>query len=157
VLAAAPAFAAEPEACGKFAWDVSADRQALAAAGGTVVSSVESLPTLQGAALTLRLRPPNEVAFSRQPERAPKNAAARAGIMHTEVPAAGLYRISLSTGAWLDVIQDGRFIKPQAFSGVKGCDGLRKSLRFQLVAGPLTLQVSDAEGEEIAIVVGREP
>jgi hypothetical protein len=32
------------------------------------------------------------------------------------VPEPGVYTISLSAGAWVDVIQDGHFVKPSAFS-----------------------------------------
>jgi hypothetical protein len=154
---AGPVLAAEPAGCDKFAWDVSVDRQALAGAGKPSLQSGGTLPAFSGAAAILHLQPVAEVRFVQAPERAPKNPVARAGILQAEVPAAGLYRISLSTGAWLDVIQNGGFIKPEAFSGATACEGLRKSVKFRLGAGAVSLQLSDVTAETIGISIIREP
>jgi len=156
-LLAAPAFAAEPAGCDKFAWDVSADRQALAQAGKTHVQSGDKLPAFSGAAAELRLLPLGEARFVQAPERTPKDPAARAGVLQADVLAAGLYRISLSAGAWLDVIQNGGFRKPEAFSGARACEGIRKSVKFQLAAGPVALQFSDVAAETIAFSIIPEP
>ncbi len=62
----------------------------------------------------------------------------------------------MSAGAWIDVIQDGKFLKPVAFSGASGCANARKSVKFRLAAEPATLQLSGVGDPDIAVVVSPE-
>jgi hypothetical protein len=50
--------------------------------------------------------------------------------------------VTLSNYAWIDAIQNDAYLKPKGFSGVTGCDAARKSVRFDLAAGPVTIQFS---------------
>jgi hypothetical protein len=61
--------------------------------------------------------------------------------------------VSLSTGAWLDVVQDGHFLKPKAFSGATDCDGIRKTMKYELSASPFALQVSGVREDSISIAI----
>ena len=61
--------------------------------------------------------------------------------------------MSLSEGAWIDIIQDGHELKPLAFTGATDCANIRKSVKFELGSGPFTLQVSDAPSPSIDIVI----
>jgi len=65
-------------------------------------------------------------------------------------PKAGLYTISLSAGGWVDVVQDGHFLKPKAFSGATDCDGIRKTMKYELAAGPFVLQISGVKENAVA-------
>ena len=51
-------------------------------------------------------------------------------------------RSRLSSEGWIDVVQDGHAVKSAAFSGALGCEGVRKSVKFDLAAQPLTLELS---------------
>ncbi len=66
---------------------------------------------------------------------------------------AGAYSISLSSGAWLDVIQDGEMLKPMEFSGVTDCEGIRKVVKFDLSGGPFAVQISGAAENSISFAV----
>ena len=66
---------------------------------------------------------------------------------------AGLYTVSLSGGAWVDVVQDGHALKPVAFSGATDCDGIRKTMKYQLSAQPFVLQVSGAKDNSVSIAI----
>ena len=79
------------------------------------------------------------------PERAPRDVTFAGFASIKNAPKAGLYTISLSSGGWLDVVQDGHFLKPTAFSGATDCDGLRKTMKYELSASPFVLQVSGAK------------
>ncbi len=68
-------------------------------------------------------------------------------------PAAGVYTVSLSGGAWIDVFQDNIALKPSDHSGVKGCQNIRKTLKFQFTPLDTVIQVSNSASPEIAIVV----
>ena len=56
-------------------------------------------------------------------------------------------------GAWVDVVQDGHFLKPKAFSGATDCDGIRKTMKYELAAQPFVLQVSGAKENAISIAI----
>ncbi len=107
-----------------------------------------------GPAAAVRLRPMGQVAFAMPPERQPKRADSFGGIVSIgSLPAAGLYQITLSGEAWIDVLQNGQRVKSASFSGRQGCAGMRKSVRFQLNAAPATIQISGAEDDRLNIVV----
>ncbi len=69
------------------------------------------------------------------------------------VPAEGAIQISLSGEAWIDVIQNGHAVKSAAYSGVKTCPGIRKSVRFNLAPGPASIQLSGTKKAELKVAV----
>lgn len=76
-----------------------------------------------------------------------------AGFTSIKSAKAGLYTISLSTGAWVDVVQDGHALKPVAFSGATDCSGIRKTVKYELSAQPFVLQVSGAKENSVSIAI----
>ena len=54
------------------------------------------------------------------------------------------------------MIDAGQFLHPKAFSGALGCEGARKSVKFDLPARPLDLQLSDVKNGEISVIVSPE-
>jgi hypothetical protein len=87
------------------------------------------------------------------PERAPKEGTFAGFTSFKNAPKAGLYTISLSSGGWVDVLQDGHFLKPKAFSGATDCEGIRKTMKYELSATPFVLQVSGTEENSISIAI----
>jgi len=51
------------------------------------------------------------------------------------------------------VVQNGQFLKARSFSGVQGCDGIRKVVKFELTAAPFTVQISGVPTDSIAVAV----
>jgi hypothetical protein len=51
------------------------------------------------------------------------------------------------------VVQDGHFLKPKAFSGATDCDGVRKTMKYELSASPFVVQVSGSKDDSIAIAI----
>ncbi|MEO8317475.1 MAG: hypothetical protein ABJA75_22700 [Bradyrhizobium sp.] len=86
-------------------------------------------------------------------ERAPKEGTFAGFASIKTAPKAGLYTVSLSTGGWVDVVQDSHFLKPKAFSGATDCDGIRKTMKYELSASPFVLQVSGTRDNSISIAV----
>ncbi|HTK14747.1 MAG TPA: hypothetical protein VL402_13205, partial [Xanthobacteraceae bacterium] len=66
---------------------------------------------------------------------------------------AGTYAVSVSDSAWIDVLQDGNYLKPVDSSGVSGCNGIRKILKFDLAAGLTTVQISGVATKTIKLAV----
>jgi hypothetical protein len=154
LLAAAPAIAAEePSGCDKFKWNIDHARAALTAPDRTKLNSGGELAALPATAVTLALVAPADAKLPTPPERAPKDGTFAGFTRFTSAPKAGSYTISLSNGAWLDLVQDGHFLKPVAFSGATDCDGIRKTVKFDLSASPFVLQISGARENSISLAI----
>jgi hypothetical protein len=150
----APAWAAEePSGCDKFKWGIDRERAALTAPDRVKVASGGELAALPSTGVTLGLRAPAEAKLPSPPERAPKEGTF-AGFTSIEgAPKAGIYTISLSAGGWVDVVQDGHFLKPKAFSGATDCDGIRKTMKYEIGASPFVLQISGIKEDSVSIAI----
>jgi hypothetical protein len=154
LFGAAPAFAAEePSGCDKFKWPIDHERAALTAPDRAKLTSGSEQAALPPAAITLALVPPADAKLPTPPERAPKEGTFAGFTNFKTAPKAGLYTISLSAGAWVDVVQDGHFLKPKAFSGATDCDGIRKTMKYELSASPFVLQVSGSKEDSISVAI----
>lgn len=152
-LGTTSAFAAEePSGCDKFKWPVERERAALTAPDRARVASGSEQPALPTSAITLALVAPGDAKLPTPPKRAPKDGTF-AGFTGIKTAKAGLYTISLSTGAWVDVVQDGHVLKPVGFSGATDCEGIRKTMKYQLSAQPFVLQVSGARDNSLSIAI----
>jgi hypothetical protein len=149
-----PAWAAEePSGCDKFKWPIERERAALTAPDRSKLASGGELTALPSTGVTLALRAPADAKLPTPPERAPKEGTFAGFASIKNAPKAGLYTISLSSGGWLDVVQDGHFLKPKAFSGATDCDGIRKTMKYELSASPFVLQVSGTKEDSISIAI----
>jgi hypothetical protein len=154
LLGAAPAWSAEePSGCDKFKWSIDRERTALTAPDRTRLTSGSELAVSPSSGVTLALRAPADAKLPNPPERAPKDGTFAGFASFKTVPKAGLYTISLSSGGWLDVVQDGHFLKPKAFSGATDCDGIRKTVKFELSAAPFVVQISGTREDSISIAI----
>ena len=140
---ATPAFAAEePSGCDKFKWPIERERAALTAPDRVRLNSGGEQVAAPPTAITLALVAPGDAGLPTPPERAPKEGTLAGFATFKTLAKAGVYTISLSAGAWVDVVQNGHFLKPQGFSGATDCDGIRKTMKYELSASPFVLQVS---------------
>ena len=154
LIVAAPAFAAEePSGCDKFKWSIDHARAALTAPDRAKLASGSEQAALPATGITLALVAPTDAKLPSPPERAPKDGTFAGFTSVKAAPKAGLYTVSLSAGAWVDVVQDGHFLKPKAFSGATDCDGIRKTMKYELAASPFVLQVSGARENSISIAI----
>ena len=153
-LAAAPGLAQAQEGfgCGGFKWPLDSERAALV--------SPDKPPLANGGALafniatTLELQPLASAGLPKAPERAPKSALGFAGHFILAAPAKpGVYKITISSPGWIDLLDGDSFLHPKAFSGATGCEGARKSVKFDLPSEPLALQFSGVEGNRISVIV----
>jgi hypothetical protein len=154
LLAATPAWAAEePSGCDKFKWNIDHARAALTAPDRVKLASGSELGPLPATGVTLALIPPADAKLPTPPERAPKDGTFAGFTKFATAPKPGVYTISLSAGAWVDVVQNGHFLKPSAFSGATDCDGIRKTMKYEISANPFVLQVSGARENSISLAI----
>ena len=153
-LGTAPAWAAEePSGCDKFKWNIDHARAALTAPDRVKLASGGEVAALPSTGMTLALRPPADSKLPTPPERAPKEGTFAGFASFKSAPKAGLYTISLSTGGWIDVVQDGHALKPKAFSGATDCDGIRKTMKYEIGASPFVLQISGIKEDSISVAI----
>jgi len=149
------AQAGEPGGCDKFKWPIAHEQSALSAPPAARLEDGAALAFEVAAQLHLALF--DDAKFDMPPGRAPKLSPSYAGKVRLDAPAAaGTYKITLSDEGWIDVIQDGRFVKPSGFSGAGDCPGVRKSVKFPLAAQPATIQLSNVKASTISLIVSPE-
>jgi hypothetical protein len=151
LLLAAPAFAqgpdSEPPGCDKFKWPIDKERALLAAA-----APVENGATLSQPSARLKLAGATAAKLPHPPTRQSK-AGTYSGFLTVPAPNAGVYRITLSAGGWIDVFQNGHEVKSGAFTGAPGCDGIRKSVKFELGAAPYVIEITGVETDSVSVAV----
>ena len=154
---AGPCFAQEPVGCDKFKWPLDKERATLNGTDLPKIASGDHVTWPIPWATTVTLAPFADAKLPTPPERAPKSPASFAGFVLVPAPArAGTYKVTLSSEGWIDVVQGAHAVKSVAFSGATGCDGLRKSVKFDLLAQPLTLELSGVPADSIRIAVTPE-
>jgi hypothetical protein len=156
VRAAANGAGSDP--CAGFKWDVSAEvavmkdePQALAAG----VKPGAAAPEIKvGKLYTLQLTNQSSVAFGATPAKSHGSDDATAGIVRVHTGKAGRYRISITDGHWVDVVDGARLLKSQDFQGHVGCARPSKIVEFELPANRnLALQLSDSKGATVDVAV----
>ena len=157
IFVAAPALAEEPVGCDKFKWPLDKERATL---NGTDLPKVVSgdrvtFPIPFGTIVALV--PFADAKLPAPPERAPKSPDTFAGFFQAPAPKQpGGYKITLSAEGWIDVAQAGNTVKSTAFSGALGCEGIRKSVKFDLAAAPFTVELSGIKADSIKIVISKD-
>ena len=105
LLGSGVAAAAESSGCDQFKWPIAHEQAALAAPAAGPLAPGATLPADAGA--RLKLIPFAEAKLALAPERPPKFSPSYAGAFALDAPAAaGVYKVTLSAGGWIDVVQD---------------------------------------------------
>lgn len=99
-----------------------------------------------GQAVTLALLPTPKVAYELRPEK-PGGSVSFGGLARFDVPVAGVWRVALGSGAWVDVVKDGKAQTSTAHGHGPHCSGIRKMVDYDLEPGTYMLQIS-ANGED---------
>jgi hypothetical protein len=147
------ALAQEPVGCDKFKWPLDKER-ALLSAPVKKVASGGKVNRAVGSAVEISLVTFADAKLPMAPERVPKDAASYAGFVRVDgLRKAGTYKISLSNSAWIDVVRAGKYVKSGEFSGAQGCEGIRKSVKFDLPAAPFIVQVTGVPASSIKLVI----
>lgn len=149
-LGLAPAWAAEPSGCDKFKWPIERERAALTSPDRPKLASGAEISS---PAIALTLLAPAAAHLPIAPERAPKDGTFAGFAALNTSPKPGTYTISLSAAAWVDVVQNGKMLKPTAFSGATDCDGIRKTIKYEFATSPLVIQISGAAEPSISVAV----
>jgi len=153
-LIAAPVHAQEPVGCDKFKWPLDNERSLLTSKDEPTVASGTSVKASLPVAVMVTLVPFADAKLPTAPERAPRLPESFAGFIQMSAPPHdGTYKLSLSSEAWIDVVQGGHLLKSVSFTGATGCTGIRKSVKFDLKAEPFTVQLSNVPTNSIGVAI----
>ena len=131
---------------------------AQSAAGGAELRAATASPELEPARLmleqatTVTLYPVGEVRFVSAPAKR-ASASSYGGMLAMDVREAGTYQVSLSAGAWIDVLKDGEEIASTAHDHGAGCSGFAKMVSFALQPGRHVIQLSGNKEDSITVMV----
>ena len=148
------ASALDIAACDQFAWPIKREQTLFASKDLQHVASGTTLDSVPGRGIALELQPHETVPYALQPSREPKIANSSGGlVVISNVSKAGSYQVTASAEAWIDVIQEGKFLASTAHSGRRDCSDVRKTVRFDLQTGAITIQVSGVDSKLIKLAI----
>jgi hypothetical protein len=154
---AGSAFAQEPVGCDKFKWPLDKERATLNGTDLPKIASGANVAFPIPFGTIVALVPFADAKLPAPPERTPKSPDTFAGFFEAKAPPqAGSYKITLSAEGWIDVAQADQAVKSTAFSGALGCEGIRKSVKFDLAAAPFTVELSSVKTDEIKVVISKD-
>lgn len=161
LLSAAPVLADEVDGC-HFVWDVSHELAVMKQTPQTVTAAVKpgsDAPLLKVDKLyDVKLAGQNGVTYAVKPAKPTLNDSVQGGIARFRLDKAGAYRISITSGHWIDVVEGSQVIKSRDFTGARGCARPRKIVEYDLPAGKdLTLQLSGSSDASVLLAITPVP
>lgn len=151
------ALAENGAGCSEFVWPLATEMSWFKAETGEKTASGTELASLpQDKAIHLALVPMAQATLPAKPTSTPKADDDKkfAGFVTIQsFPEAGQYQVAISDSGWLDVVQNGTALESTSHTGSPNCDVLRKSVRFEIGTGPVTIQVSGVPKDNIKIAV----
>jgi len=129
-----------------------------APSGGIALTSATASPELEPARLmldqaaTVTLHPVGEVRFARTPDKR-LDVSSFGGMLAVDVREAGTYQVSLSAGAWIDMLKDGAPVASTAHDHGAQCSASAKMVSFALQPGRHVIQLSGNKDDTIKVMV----
>jgi len=109
-----------------------------------------------GKAVQLKLLPTPKVTYPLRPEK-PGGSVSYGGLTRFTIAEEGIWRVALSSGAWVDVVKDGTASQSVAHGRGPDCSGIRKMVDYRLTPGTYTLQIAANGSDALTLLVTRLP
>jgi len=156
LVAALCATTAAAEDCSGFKWPVDTEVGWLKAGGDIELKSGAEIAEAPAKAITLELEPAKSASLAATPGVKAQAIGADAYSGWFKIGGGlkpGLYKVSLSTNGWIDVVQGGALIPSHGFSGQRECTVIHKSVRYEIGAGPVVVQIAGAPQQRVRLTV----
>ena len=141
-------------ACGQFDWSVKRELESFRDPHLEMVFSGATLGSVPDKGLVQELQPHGTADSVLAPSGEAKSDGAFAGLLFIKtMTQAGTYQVTLSEDVWIDLIQVGKALDLSAETVNPNCSDVRKSMRFRLEPGPLTVQISGASSNRIKLAI----
>lgn len=109
-----------------------------------------------GKAVQLKLLLTSKVTYPLRPEK-PGGSVSYGGLTRFTIAEEGLWRVALSSGAWVDVVKDGTASQSVAHGRGPDCSGIRKMVDYRLTPGTYTLQIAANGSDALTLLLTRLP
>lgn len=151
-------LAQDQDPCAKFTWDVTQELAVMKQSPKPITAAVKTgsdVPQLSlGALYSLKLAKQDGVSFITKPAKPTLDDGAQAGLVKFHTANAGRYRVSITSGHWLDVLDGDKSVASKDFQGQRGCERPRKIVEFELPAAhDFALQFSGSTDAEVIVAV----
>lgn len=147
--------------CSNYSWDMSHELSLWDISGQDVVATAvaEAPPSVElSTRYKVNLLPHREVVFVVTPEKDRGGSDRFSGILQFKVPADGLYRVSASSGIWIDAVSHGEVIESSGFEMQTKCGSIFKSVAYRLSQGDaVLLQLNGSKSASVDIAVTQTP
>ena len=124
-------------------------------ASATASPELEPARLMLGQAVTVGLHPVGDVRFVNAPAKRP-NVSSYGGMLAVDARDAGTYQVSLSAGAWIDMLKDGAPVASTAHDHGAQCSASAKMVSFALQPGRHVIQLSGNKDDTIRVMVDRK-
>jgi molybdate transport system substrate-binding protein len=152
------ASAADIDPCTRFTWDVSRERAVMKQTPRAVAAAVTpgaDVPQIEPEKLyEVKLGGQSTVTFVAKPGKPTLNEGAYAGLVRFRVEKAGRYRVAITSGHWIDIVDGTQLMSSRDFQGQHGCERPHKIVEYELPAGrDLTLQFSGSTDAQVIVAI----
>jgi hypothetical protein len=150
------AVATDADGCAHFTWDVSHELTVMNQAPQALAAATRpgsQVPLLKLDKLyELKLSPQAAVMYAAKPAKPTLNDSAQGGLVRFHVDKSGIYRISITSGHWIDVVDGDHLVKSKDFQGSHGCQRPHKIVEFDLAAGKDFVQQFSGSAEPTVLM-----
>jgi hypothetical protein len=122
----------------------------------TTAAGLGKAVLMPGKAVSAELHQTPDVHYVTQPEK-PGGTVSHGGLFELRVDQPGTYVVALGSGAWIDVLKDGKALVSTGHNRGPECSTLRKMVDFPLQPGRYVLQVSANADAKLSILMARRP
>jgi hypothetical protein len=151
-------LAADTDPCTRFTWDVTHElavmKQSPLSIAAGMKSGAESPRLAIDNLYDLKLAVQSTVTFVIKPAKPTLDDGAQAGLVRFKSSKAGHYRVSITSGHWIDILDGTQILKSLDFQGQRGCERPRKIVEYELPAErELILQLSGSTDAQILLAI----
>jgi len=143
--------------CASFTWDVSHELAVLDGPSKPITASADAKKPVRielDQRYAVKLMPLGSVRFVAKPGKSTLESGEQAGMLSFHTQRAGRYRVSLTTGHWFDLVDNGNFVVSRELQGQRDCEKVHKIVEFELSGNrDFVLQLSGATESSLAIAV----
>jgi hypothetical protein len=143
--------------CDAFTWDVSHELDVLGQPARSIAAGTDGKKPVHlelDQHYSVKLAPQSSVRFAAKPGKPMLEDGAHAGVLSFHTPKAGRYRVSITTGHWLDVLDGGLLIVSSDFQGQRGCEKVHKIVQYELSGNKdFVLQLSGGTQANVSVAI----
>jgi len=143
--------------CEAYTWDVSRELEVLAKPAISLNAGRDA-KTIAHADLdkryAVKLVPQDTVKFAAKVGKPALDDGAQAGLISFRTAKAGKYRVAITTGHWLDVVDGANLVVSRDFQGQRNCEKVQKIVEFELSGNrDFVLQLSGGTDTDVGLAI----